>query len=162
MDEFCRRCTCGPGPSRGNCDSEIDTLKQSVDADAGRWTAPTNGLLEQFRSVVEELAKLPTGRTLILVSGGFNIEPKREFYRAVSAYLPNAPQFKLDDSRDVEPGLREALKVASERNITNLYDRFARRRHGLSRRRRTNGRQRLGRDQRRRAVFWVPTGNWQC
>jgi VWFA-related protein len=118
MDEFCKRCACGTRSSHGNCDSEIDTLKQSVDAEADRWTAPTNTLLEQFKSVVEELAKLPTGRTLILVSDGFNINPKREFYRAVSAFLPNAPQFKLDDSRNIEPGLRDALKVASERNVT--------------------------------------------
>jgi VWFA-related protein len=118
MDEFCKRCACGMRSSRGNCDSEIDTLKQSVDADADRWTAPTKGLLEQFKSVVEELAKLPTGRTLILVSDGFNINPKREFYAAVAAYLPNAPQFKLDDSRNADPGLREALAVASERNVT--------------------------------------------
>ena len=117
MDEFCKRCACGTRPGQHNCDSEIDTLKQSVDAEADRWTAPTNGLLEQFKSVVAELAKLPTGRTLILVSDGFSIDPKREFYAAVSAYLPNAPQFKLDNSGSVEPGLRDALKVASERNI---------------------------------------------
>ncbi len=67
--------------------------------------------------MVEELAKLPTGRTLILVSDGFNINPKRELYAAVSAYLPNAPQFKLDDSKNIDPGLREALKAASERNV---------------------------------------------
>jgi len=118
MDEFCKRCACGTRPGQHNCDSEIDTLKQSVDAEADRWTAPTKGLLEQFKNVVEELAKLPTGRTLILVSDGFNIDTKREFYAAVSAYLPNRPQFKLDDSRSVEPGLRDALKVASERNVT--------------------------------------------
>jgi VWFA-related protein len=117
MDEFCRRCACGTRRSQGNCDSEIDTLKQNVDAEAERWTAPTNGLLEQFKSVVEELAKLPTGRTLILVSDGFTINAKREFYGAVSAYLPNLPQFKLDDSKDIESGLREALKVASERGV---------------------------------------------
>ncbi len=118
MNEFCKRCACGTRASRGNCDSEIDTLKQSVDAEAERWTAPTSGLLEQFRSVVGELAKLLTGRTLILVSDGFNIDPKREFYRAVAAYLPNSPQFRLEDSRNVDPGLREALQVASERNVT--------------------------------------------
>jgi len=118
MDEFCKRCACGTRPSHGNCDSEIDTLKQSVDAEADRWTAPTKGLLEQFKSVVEELAKLPTGRTLILVSDGFNINPKREFYAAVLAYLPNRPQFKLAESRESDPGLRDALKVASERNVT--------------------------------------------
>jgi VWFA-related protein len=118
MDAFCKQCACGTRPGQRNCDSEIDTLKQSVDAEADRWTAATNGLLEQFKSVVEELAKLPTGRTLILVSGGFNINPKREFYAAVSAYLPNRPQFKLAESKEVDPGLRDALKVASERNVT--------------------------------------------
>jgi VWFA-related protein len=116
LDEFCKRCACGPRAGQRNCDSEIDTLKQNVDAEAERWAAPTNGLLEQFKKVVEELAKLPTGRTLILVSDGFNIEPKREFYRAVSAYLPNLAQFRLGDSAN--PNLQEALKVASERNVT--------------------------------------------
>ena len=118
MDAFCKQCACGTRSGQRNCDPEIDTLKQSVDAEADRWTAATNGLLEQFKSVVEELAKLPTGRTLILVSDGFNVNPKREFYAAVSAYLPNRPQFKLEESKDADPGLRDALKVASERNVT--------------------------------------------
>ncbi len=117
MDEFCKRCACGGRPSRGNCDSEIDTLKQSVDSEAERWVAPVKGLLEQFKSVVEELAKLPTGRTLVLVSDGFNLNPKREFYAAVASYLPNNAQFKLDDSGDASEGLRPVLQVATERNV---------------------------------------------
>jgi VWFA-related protein len=116
MDDFCKRCACGARSSPRSCDSEIDTLKQSIDAEADRWTAPTAGLLEQFRKVVEELAKLPTGRTLILISDGFNIDPKQEFYRAVSAYLPNAPQFKLPLFK--QDALQEALKVASDRSVT--------------------------------------------
>jgi VWFA-related protein len=118
MDEFCKRCACGMRSGRQSCDSEIETLKQNVDAEADRWTAATNGLMDQFKSVVEELAKLPTGRTLILVSDGFSINPRGEFYAAVSAYLPNRPQFKLEESKDGDPGLRDALKVASERNVT--------------------------------------------
>jgi VWFA-related protein len=117
MEELCKRCACGTQRSLRNCDSEIDVLKQSVDAEAERWTAPTAAVLEQFRRVVEELAKLPTGRTLILVSDGFNVNPKLEFYAIVSAYLPGRPQFK-PDSVNMEPDLREALKVASERNVT--------------------------------------------
>ena len=117
MDELCKRCACGTRASRATCDSEIETLKQSVDSVADRWTAPTNGMLEQFTNVVGELAKLPTGRTLILVSDGFNVNPKREFYAAVSAYLPNRPQFRLEETKE-EPALRDALKVASERNVT--------------------------------------------
>lgn len=118
MDEFCRRCACGSRSSHGSCDSEIDTLKQSIDAEAGRWTAPTAGLLDQFTKVVEELAKLPTSRTLILISDGFNINPKAEFYHAVSAYLPGLPQFKIDESASPDSRLRAALKVASDRGIT--------------------------------------------
>jgi VWFA-related protein len=117
MDDYCRQCSCGTRPGRGDCDSQLDSLKQSVDAEAERWTAPTRGLLEQFQNVVAELAKLPTGRTLILISDGFNIDPRREFYAAISAYVPNRPQFRVDDSRN-EPGLREALKIATERNVT--------------------------------------------
>lgn len=111
MGEFCRQCSCGV---KSSCDPQIDALKQSVDAEAERWAGPTKALLDQFKSVVEELAKLPTGRTLILISDGFEINPKREFYAAVSAYLPNRSQFKLEDSTK---GLREALEVASDRNV---------------------------------------------
>ena len=100
-----------------NCDSEIDTLKQYVDAEADHWTAPTKTLLAQFRSVVEELAKLPTGRTLILVSSGIHTDPKAEFYAAVSAYLPNYPQFRVDDSTTADPDLHAALQVAAGRNV---------------------------------------------
>jgi len=114
MDEFCKRCACGT--SQRNCDSEVDTLKQTVDAAAERWTAPLSGLAGQFASVVEELAKLPTGRTLILLSDGFNLDPKRDFYAAVAGYMPDRPQFKLDDTNSPKP-LREALTVAAERNV---------------------------------------------
>ena len=80
--------------------------------------APLKALGEQFRSVVEELAKLPTGRTLILVSDGLNLDAKRDFYTAVSAYLPDRPQFKIEDSNGGEPALQEAMRVAAERNVT--------------------------------------------
>ncbi len=115
MDSFCKRCGCGMRPR--NCDSEIDTLKQYVDGEADHWAAPTKELHAQFRSVVEELALLPTGRTLILVSGGFYVDPKAELYAAVSAYLPDHPQFKLEDSANSDPDLRAALQVAADRNV---------------------------------------------
>jgi VWFA-related protein len=117
MEEFCKQCACGARAGQRGCDSEVDTLKQNIDQEAGQWAAPTRELLAQFKSVVEELAKLPTGRTLILVSDGFAIDPKREFYAAVSAYLPNRPEFKLDDTASADPLLRQALEAATARNV---------------------------------------------
>ncbi len=117
MTEFCKRCACGRSTQQ-NCDSEIDSLKQNIDAEAERWAAPTTGLLDQFKSVVDELAKLPTGRTLVLFSDGFNLNPKRELYAAMAAYLPNRPQFRLDDSAaQTLPGLHDALQTAADRNV---------------------------------------------
>ncbi|MGA7238590.1 MAG: VWA domain-containing protein [Bryobacteraceae bacterium] len=117
MSELCKRCACGRSTQQ-NCDSEIDSLKQNIDAEAERWAAPTNGLLDQFKSVVDELAKLPTGRTLVLLSDGFNLNPKYELYAAVAAYLPNRPQFRLDDSAaQTLPGLHDALQIAVDRNV---------------------------------------------
>ncbi len=117
MDEFCKRCACGRS-TQGNCDSEIDSLKQGIDAEAERWAAPASALAEQFKSVTEELAKLPTGRTLILVSDGFNLNPKRELYAAVAAYLPNRPQFRVEDSANASPALHDVLQIAADRNVT--------------------------------------------
>jgi len=118
MDEFCRRCACGVRASQRTCDAETDSLKQNIDADIERWTAPTNAMLEQFASVVSELAKLPTSRTLILVSDGFSSDAKREFYTTVASYMPNAPQFRFDDTQDAAPALKEAMKTAADRNVT--------------------------------------------
>lgn len=112
MAGFCRQCAC----SKSSCDSQLEALKQSVDADVQRWEAPERALLDQFKSVVEELAKIPTGRTLILVSGGFEINPKHEFYSVVLEYLPGSPQFKLGEPEN-PPALRDAMQTASDKNV---------------------------------------------
>jgi len=117
INDLCKRCACGTRSAQRDCDSEVDTLKQAVDGEAERWTKPLQELGGEFKSVVEELAKLPTGRTLILVSDGFYLDPKRELYLAAAASLPDRPQFKLEDVVHSEP-MEAALKVAAERNVT--------------------------------------------
>jgi VWFA-related protein len=118
MEEFCRRCTCSSRANQRSCDSEIDTLKQGLDRDAERWNTPAKGMVRQFQAAVEELAKLPTARTLILISGGFDADLKRAIYSAAAAYLPNAPQLRTEPKQAAEPELEEALKTAAARNVT--------------------------------------------
>ena len=115
MDEFCKHCACTARQSQAACGGEIEALRQNVDSEAAPWTALANGLLDQFRSVAGELAKIPTARTLIFVSDGFELDPRREFYRVVSGYLPGRPQFQIAGSSD--SGLADVLKVAADRNI---------------------------------------------
>ena len=118
MEEFCRRCSCSARSNQRTCDSEIDTLKQGLDNEAERWTAPASAMAKQFQAVVGELAKIPTARALILLSGGFDVNPKHDFYAAAAAYLPNAPQLRLEGAPHLEPAVEEALKTAAAWNVS--------------------------------------------
>ena len=115
MDEFCKRCACSARAAQTACSGEIEALKQNVDSEAAPWTALAKGLLDQFRSVTDELAKIPTARTMIFVSDGFELDPRREFYRVVSGYLPGRPQFQITES--IDANLTAVLKVAADKNI---------------------------------------------
>ncbi len=118
MYDFCRRCpACGSSANYRACDTEIQNLKLGVDAQAERWAMLGSQFLGQLKSVVEELAKLPTGRTLILVSDGFSLQPAREFYAVVAAFLPADPRFKMAGVTDLESQLQAVIKVAGERNV---------------------------------------------
>jgi VWFA-related protein len=117
MYDFCRRCAaCTTHPS-GACDGDVQNLKAGLDAQAERWASLTSELLAQLKSVVRELAKLPTGRTLILVSDGFSLQPAREFYGVAASFLPGDTRFKMPGPRNLEPSLQEVMKAAVERNV---------------------------------------------
>lgn len=115
MEEFCRRCSCSSRQLQSSCTGEMEGLKEAVETQAAPWIPLNHALAEQFRSVVEELGKIGTSRTLILVSDSFELDPKQEFYRAVSVYLSGQPQFELQESRDAT--LNAALKAAADKNI---------------------------------------------
>jgi VWFA-related protein len=118
MYDFCRRCpACGSSGNYRACDTEIQDLKLGVDAQAEQWGMQGSQLLSQLKSVVEELAKLPTGRTLILVSDGFSLQPAREFYATVAAFLPTDPRFKMAGPTDLQSQLQGVIRVAGERNV---------------------------------------------
>lgn len=114
MYDFCKRCNCS---LPRECDTEAETLKLNLDAQAERWTLLGDQFLAQLKSVVEELARLPAGRTLILVSDGFSLQPAREFYAVAAAFLPRDGRFKMAGPTDLESGLHTVIKAAVERNV---------------------------------------------
>ena len=114
MYDFCRRCACG---SAHACDTEAGTLKLSLEAQADHWAVVRDQFLLQLKSVVEELAKLPTARSLILVSDGFSLEPAREFYAVAASFLPKDSRFQLAGSTGLDARLRSVMQVAAEGNV---------------------------------------------
>ena len=114
MYDFCRGCDC---TSSRDCNIQAQDLKLKLDGQAEHWALLRGQFLAQLKSVVEELAKLPTGRTLILVSDGFSLQPAREFYAVAAAFLPKDERFKTIGPTDLESTLQSVIKVAAERNV---------------------------------------------
>jgi len=118
MYDVCRRCpACGSRASYHACDNQLQALKTRLDGEAERWSGLTAQMLAQFKAVVEELAKLPGGRTLVLVSDGFSLDPAREFYGVVSAFVPSDPRFKAGGPADLQPALEAVMRSAVAGNV---------------------------------------------
>jgi VWFA-related protein len=114
MFDFCKTCDC---TSERGCMTQAQDLKLSLDGQAEHWAAVREQFLGQLKSVVEELAKLPSARTLILISDGFSLQPSREFYAVAAAFLPKDQRFKMAGQTDLESRLEAVIKVAVERNV---------------------------------------------
>jgi VWFA-related protein len=118
MYDFCRRCpACGSHASGRSCDSDVQSLAERLDAQAAPWGMRTAAMLDQLRLVVEELAKLPGGRTLLFVSGGFSLRPARDFYAVAAAFLPGDPRFQAQGSTDLDPRLQAVIRAAVDGNV---------------------------------------------
>jgi VWFA-related protein len=118
MYDFCRRCpACSSRSEPRACDGDVQTLKASIDAQAERWASLDKLMLAQLRSVVEEIAKLPTARTLILVSDGFSLQPTSEFYGVAGSFLPGDSRFRVAGPTDLQPELKDVIRSAVERNV---------------------------------------------
>jgi VWFA-related protein len=114
MYDFCRQCNCS---AARDCDSQAQDLKVSLDGQAAHWALLREQFLAQLKSVVEELAKLPTNRTLILVSDGFSLQPARDYYAVAASFLPKDSRFRTPGPSDLEPGLQAVMKIASAGNV---------------------------------------------
>jgi VWFA-related protein len=118
MEQHCRTCPCGPTAKSNVCYTERLVLRQEISSRAEHAGILTRGFLESLDGLIEELAKVPTNRSLILVSDGFSLLPGTEFYGVVSAYLPNYAEFRFPAEQQMQPLLQKSLDVASKKNIT--------------------------------------------
>ncbi len=118
MEQFCRKCPCGPSAKTAVCYPERQDLHQEVNAHAEQTAVMGREFLLGLKALLGELGRVPTDRTLVLISDGFSLQPGAEFYSVAGAYLPNYPEFKFPTTDRMEPALLDALEVAVKRNIT--------------------------------------------
>jgi len=119
MDLYCTGCACGRDASnrRSTCDVELQQIRQELNARSEQFGMYDHSFFAQFKSVIEELAKLDGRRNLILISDGFTLMPGRELFATAGAYLPNSPYFKFDPERNMQTTLEQSLKAAAGENV---------------------------------------------
>jgi VWFA-related protein len=83
---------------------------------AERTAILTRTFQQELKSIIASMASMPTERTLILISDGFNLVPGRELVGIARAYFPDDPEFRFTE-RDTQPQLDELLRLAQKHNV---------------------------------------------
>ncbi|MGH9439237.1 MAG: VWA domain-containing protein [Terriglobia bacterium] len=87
-----------------------------IDKSANRTALLTRDFLRELKAIINAMASMPTQRTLILISDGFNLAPGAELYGIASAYLPNDPEFRINP-RQTQLMLDGILRLAEKDNV---------------------------------------------
>ena len=95
-------------------------LKQQVQASVfnlpNRVYVTNRDFLEELRQLVTAMATMPTRRTVLLVSDGFNRFAGQEFYDILRAFNVADPNLKIN-ARDLQPALDAILRLAVRYDI---------------------------------------------
>lgn len=83
---------------------------------AERTSIVTLTFIQAPKNIITAMATMPTGRTLILISHGFNLVPGRELYGVASGYFPDMAKFRFSE-RDTQPQLGQLLRLAQRSNV---------------------------------------------
>jgi VWFA-related protein len=83
---------------------------------AERTAILTRIFQQQLKNIIDATASMPTQRTIVLISDGFNLVPGRELVGIASAYFPEEAGFRFTE-RDAQPQLNELLRLAQKNNV---------------------------------------------
>jgi VWFA-related protein len=72
--------------------------------------------LDHLDQIVDAIARIPTYRTVIFLSDGFNRFPGRELYALMNGYGPKDHSFRFNP-RDIQPYLDKVLQVAERYDV---------------------------------------------
>jgi VWFA-related protein len=108
--------------ARAACDAGSPTcypLKKALppraEALAEQERLKTRQFLEEFRSVVEQLARTNGRRTLILMSDGFSLMPAKASFDLLEAYFPDLRS--LQSLERMQDSIEPVFKVAVKANV---------------------------------------------
>jgi VWFA-related protein len=121
MRQYCSFCKCESagqirGKELGECSGSKGRVEAFLNGFAERTFTLNQAFLRQLNEVVRATATMPTSRTIIFISDGFNRFSGRELYAILLGFAPRDRDFEFN-SRDTQPELDAVLKVATKNNV---------------------------------------------
>jgi VWFA-related protein len=121
MRQYCSFCLCESagqigGKEMGECSSSKVRVEAFLNSFAERTFPLNQAFLGQLNEVVKATATMPTSRTVILISDGFNRFSGRELYAILLGFGPRDRSFEFN-SRDTQTELDAILKIATRNNV---------------------------------------------
>jgi VWFA-related protein len=119
-DDYCKFCACEAfgtrtdGPGCGGAAGRVQATLLSV----GQRTEFLDlDFLRGLNELVKATASMPTMRTVVLISDGFNRYPGRELYAIMDGFGPSTNRMLQFNPNDAEPPLQTVLKLAVKYNV---------------------------------------------
>jgi VWFA-related protein len=112
--DYCMHCACeskGPAPDGPGCPGAKGRLLSFLLISSERTSALNQNFLRGLSELVKATASMPTQRTILFISDGFNRNPGRELYAIMDGFAPKDRSFQFN-SRDTEDQLQSVLKLA--------------------------------------------------
>ena len=120
VDQYCKSCGCQTvlqDPSEAPfCATRTGMVQAFLTRFGERTYLLNEEFLRQVNRLVRSAASMPTSRTVIFLSDGFNRFPGQELYGILQGFGPNTNSFSFNP-RDTQPELETVLRIASKYNV---------------------------------------------
>lgn len=121
VSRYCQLCGCGTGEASVQllgCAGAREQVRSSLMRYSSRALVLNQRFLRGLDKVVGAMVSMPTIRTVILISDGFNRQPGNELYAILRAYTPGNRSFELNPfDTDTQDLLNGIIRIATTNNV---------------------------------------------
>jgi len=127
LADYCQRCSCagtalpssqGSGGTGQICMGKWARIEMWAGAAAQERTALLRSFLRDLRALVEQVARQPGKRALVLISDGFNLRPGRDLFGIMAAYSRDQGVLLKNPGDYMGPEMHEIVRLATARDVT--------------------------------------------
>jgi VWFA-related protein len=127
LQEYCERCPCGgeaaaAGRTATGSDQVCSAKRSGLEVWAGAASEERSMLSRSFLSdiqeLVENLARQPGKRALILISDGFNLRPGRDLFGMLALYFQMPSEEMQNPGDSLKPAVDQIVRLATAQNVT--------------------------------------------